>query len=200
MRPINSRSRSPTASMTIRAGACRAKTHRLPVRPADGSPGGWARQRPRNRRRRTTASPRATAPAAFNMSSRAIPHSMPRPTDPLRTRSRSPTPPRPYASIRYFENVERKVGKAETTEFARLYTAPGVDHVGSGAPANVDILSVLVDWVEKGQAPGDLEVAEQKVEAPAFALLRALPLCPWPAGPHYRCGDSNSSSSFLCAE
>jgi feruloyl esterase len=106
----------------------------------------------------------------------------------------------PYAGIRYFENVERKLGKAETTEFARLYTAPGVDHVGSGAPANVDMLSVLVDWVEKGQAPGDLEVVEQKVEAPAFAVLRALPLCRWPAWPHYRGGDSKSSSSFLCAE
>jgi feruloyl esterase len=106
----------------------------------------------------------------------------------------------PYAGIRYFENVERKLGKAETTEFARLYTAPGVDHVGSGAPANVDMLSVLVDWVEKGQAPGDLEVVEQKVEAPAFAVLRALPLCRWPAWPHYGGGDSKSSSSFQCAE
>src|SRR5665213_3261226 len=46
----------------------------------------------------------------------------------------------PYAGIRYFESVERKLGKAETAEFARLYTAPGVDHVGSGAPANVDMV------------------------------------------------------------
>jgi hypothetical protein len=38
------------------------------------------------------------------------------------------------------------------------------------------------------------------VEAPAFAVLRALPLCQWPAWPHYRGGDSKSSSSFLCAE
>jgi feruloyl esterase len=104
----------------------------------------------------------------------------------------------PYAGIRYFESVERKLGKAETAEFVRLYTAPGVDHVGSGAPANVDMLSVLVDWVEKGQAPGDLEVVEQKVEAPAFAVLRALPLCRWPSWPHYKSGDYKSASSFLC--
>jgi hypothetical protein len=106
----------------------------------------------------------------------------------------------PYAGIRYFENVERKLGQAETAEFARLYTAPGVDHVGSGAPANVDMLGVLVDWVEKGQAPGDLEVVEQKVEAPAFAVLRALPLCRWPAWPHYKGGDAMSASSFQCAK
>jgi Tannase and feruloyl esterase len=105
----------------------------------------------------------------------------------------------PYAGIRYFENVERKLGKSETAEFARLYTAPGVDHVGSGAPANVDMLGVLVDWVEKGQAPGDLEVVEQKVEAPSFAVLRALPLCRWPAWPHYKQGDIKSASSFQCA-
>jgi hypothetical protein len=105
----------------------------------------------------------------------------------------------PYAGIRYFENVERKLGKAETAEFARLYTAPGVDHVGSGAPANVDMLSVLVDWVENGHAPGNLEVVQQKVEAPAFAVVRALPLCRWPAWPHYQSGPVTAASSFSCA-
>jgi hypothetical protein len=106
----------------------------------------------------------------------------------------------PYAGIRYFENVERKLGKAETAEFARLYTAPGVDHVGSGAPANVDMLGVLVDWVEHGKAPGDLEVVQQAVEAPAFTVLRALPLCRWPAWPHYKSGDTKDASSYRCAQ
>jgi feruloyl esterase len=105
----------------------------------------------------------------------------------------------PYAGIRYFEAVERKLGKDETAEFARLYTAPGVDHVGSGAPANIDMLSVLVDWVEKGKAPGDLVVTEQKVEAPSFAVLRAMPLCRWPAWPHYKSGPVTEASSFACA-
>ncbi|MDW4653123.1 tannase/feruloyl esterase family alpha/beta hydrolase, partial [Escherichia coli] len=49
----------------------------------------------------------------------------------------------PYAGIRYFETVEKTLGKDKVAEFARLYTAPGVDHVGSGAPANVDMLAVL---------------------------------------------------------
>lgn len=105
----------------------------------------------------------------------------------------------PYAGIRYFENVQRTLGKAQTAEFARLYTAPGVDHVGSGAPANVDMLGVLVDWVEKGHAPADLEVSEQKVEAPSFAAIRALPLCQWPAWPHFKSGPANAASSFVCA-
>ena len=105
----------------------------------------------------------------------------------------------PYAGIRYFENVQRTLGKEKTAEFARLYTAPGVDHVGSGAPANVDMLAVLVDWVENGKAPGDLEVTEQKVEAPAFETTRALPLCQWPAWPHYKSGEVNRAASFACA-
>ncbi|WP_458194450.1 tannase/feruloyl esterase family alpha/beta hydrolase [Bradyrhizobium sp. UFLA05-153] len=106
----------------------------------------------------------------------------------------------PYAGIRYFENVERLMGSATTDLFARLYTAPGVDHVGSGAPANVDMLSVLLDWVEKDKAPGDLEVTEQKVEAPAFSVVRALPLCRWPAWPHYKAGPVTDSASFFCAQ
>ena len=105
----------------------------------------------------------------------------------------------PYAGIRYFENVQGKLGKEKTAEFARLYTAPGVDHVGSGAPANVDMLTVLVDWVENGKAPGDLEVTEQKVEAPAFETLRALPLCQWPAWPHYQEGQVESGREVSTA-
>ncbi|MFO1109454.1 MAG: tannase/feruloyl esterase family alpha/beta hydrolase [Bradyrhizobium sp.] len=105
----------------------------------------------------------------------------------------------PYAGIRYFENVQKALGKEKTVEFARLYTAPGVDHVGSGAPANVDMLNVLVDWVESGKAPGNLEVIEQKVEAPAFEIQRALPLCQWPAWPHYQGGKVNLAASFICA-
>jgi len=59
--------------------------------------------------------------------------------------------------------------------------------------------TALVDWVEKGQAPADLEVSEQKVEAPSFATLRALPLCRWPAWPHYKSGPVTEASSFTCA-
>jgi hypothetical protein len=53
--------------------------------------------------------------------------------------------------------------------------------------------------VESGKAPGDLEVVEQKIEAPAFATTRALPLCQWPAWPHYKSGPAEAASSFSCA-
>lgn len=104
----------------------------------------------------------------------------------------------PYAGIDYFRAVEQRLGESNVAEFARLYTAPGVDHVGSGAPANVDMLSVLVDWVENGRAPGDLVVLEQQAALP-IKTDRALPLCQWPAWPHYKAGDPKTATSFACA-
>jgi hypothetical protein len=104
----------------------------------------------------------------------------------------------PYAGIGYFQEVQKRIGEAATADFMRLYTAPGVDHVGSGAPANVDMLSVLVDWVENNRAPGDLTVVEQQAALP-IAVDRSLPLCRWPAWPHYKTGDAKSAASFACA-
>lgn len=103
----------------------------------------------------------------------------------------------PYAGIRYFEAVQKKLGAERVRGFARLYTAPGVDHVGSGAPANVDMLSALVDWVEKDKAPAGLELIEQSVEATP-KTLRARPLCEWPLWPQYKAGDVNDAKSFAC--
>ncbi|MBR1297800.1 tannase/feruloyl esterase family alpha/beta hydrolase [Bradyrhizobium sp. AUGA SZCCT0042] len=103
----------------------------------------------------------------------------------------------PYAGIGYFEQVQKRMGEAATAEFARLYAAPGVDHVGSGAPANVDMLSVLVDWVEHGRAPGNLTVVEQQPALP-ITVDRSLPLCQWPAWPQYKSGDSKNAASFVC--
>ena len=104
----------------------------------------------------------------------------------------------PYAGIGYFREVQKRMGVSVVAEFMRLYTAPGVDHVGSGAPANVDMLAVLVDWVENGRAPDDLTVVEQQPALP-IAVDRALPLCRWPDWPHYRNGDARSAASFVCA-
>ena len=96
------------------------------------------------------------------------------------------------------------MGDSAVADFMRLYTAPGVDHVGSGAPANADMLAVLVDWVEHGRAPDDLTVVEQQPALP-IAVDRALPLCRWPNRPHDRDGRSEECGEFrlravaLCA-
>jgi hypothetical protein len=105
----------------------------------------------------------------------------------------------PYAGIRYFESVVARMGKDKVGSFMRLYTAPGVDHVGSGGPANVDMLSALVDWVEHDRPPMGLQLAEQEVAAP-FKVVRARPLCEWPLWPRYRGGDPAHADSFQCVQ
>jgi feruloyl esterase len=103
----------------------------------------------------------------------------------------------PYAGIGYVEAVRQRLGADKVAQFLRLYAAPGVDHVGTGAPANVDMLAALVNWVEKGQAPAGLTLVEQSAKPP-FAVQRARPLCAWPLVPRYQGGDATSAASFEC--
>jgi len=103
----------------------------------------------------------------------------------------------PYAGIGYYESVVGKMGRSAVEGFMRLYTAPGVDHVGTGAPANVDMLAALADWVELGKAPTGLTLVEQSAKPP-FAVSRARPLCHWPLVPRYKGGDAASAASFAC--
>ncbi len=104
----------------------------------------------------------------------------------------------PYAGIQYVESVQARMGQPTAAQFLRLYTVPGVDHVGSGAPANVNMLATLADWVERGKAPAGLTVVEQIAQAP-FTTTRARPLCEWPLLPRYQGGDVYSATSFACA-
>ena len=103
----------------------------------------------------------------------------------------------PYAGIQYFESVLERMGRAGVESFMRLYTAPGVDHVGTGGPSNVDMLGALVNWVERRQAPLNLTLVEQGAKPP-FAVQRARPLCHWPLVPRYKGGDAASAASFVC--
>ncbi len=103
----------------------------------------------------------------------------------------------PYAGIQYFESVQKRLGADYVASFAKLYTAPGVDHVGSGAPANADFLNALVNWVERGQAPAPMQLLEQSL-TPPFTPTRTRPLCEWPLVPRYKAGDINAASSFTC--
>jgi Tannase and feruloyl esterase len=103
----------------------------------------------------------------------------------------------PYAGIDYYKSVVAKMGQSSVDGFARLYTTPGADHMGAGAPASVDLFEVLTGWVEKGKAPGDLVEARQEAKPP-FAILVTRPMCRYPTYPHYQGGDANKAESFTC--
>lgn len=103
----------------------------------------------------------------------------------------------PYAGIAYFQSVQQRMGSDKVRRFFRLFTAPGVDHVGTGAPGNAELFPALVDWVERGREPLGLTLVEQEGKPP-FTVTRARPLCEWPAWPRYRAGDPNAAASFAC--
>ncbi|MDB5750302.1 MAG: Tannase and feruloyl esterase [Ramlibacter sp.] len=105
----------------------------------------------------------------------------------------------PYAGIEYHQAVVQRLGADTVKRFVKLYTAPGVDHVGSGAPANAELFPALVAWVEQGREPAGLELVEQETKAP-FSVTRARPLCEWPTWPRYRGGDVNAAASFTCTQ
>jgi hypothetical protein len=103
----------------------------------------------------------------------------------------------PYAGTGYYESVVAKLGRASVDGFYKLYTAPNVDHVGTGGPANADFLGALVAWVERSQAPAGQQLIEQDAKPP-FATRRSRPMCEWPAWPRYKSGDANAAASFEC--
>ncbi len=105
----------------------------------------------------------------------------------------------PYAGIGYYQSVVSRLGQADVDRFLKLYTAPGVDHVGSGAPANVDMLAALVGWVEQGKAPAGLQIVDQELKAP-FAVTRARPLCEWPRWARFKGGEAAQATSFECVQ
>jgi hypothetical protein len=104
----------------------------------------------------------------------------------------------PAGTLAYADAVTARLGATAADRFMRLYAVPGADHLGEGAPSRIDMLEVLVDWVERAKPPGPLEVVRQD-PAPPHAVQAARPLCRWPAYPHYRGhGDVRVAAHFEC--
>lgn len=93
--------------------------------------------------------------------------------------------------------------------FARYFAVPGMNHC-SGGPATdqFDMLSPLVAWVEKGQAPATVTASARgagnaggvNADLPtAWSATRTRPLCPHPEVAVYRgTGSLEDASSFSC--
>jgi len=86
---------------------------------------------------------------------------------------------------------------------------PGMNHCSGGPSTDqFDMLTPLVNWVEKGQAPEGLvasargagNAAGANPNVPAdWAANRTRPLCAYPQVARYNgTGDINSASSFSC--
>ena len=94
--------------------------------------------------------------------------------------------------------------------FARFYRVPGMNHC-SGGPATdqFDLLTPLVNWVEKGQAPDTVLATARSAGNPggvnadvpaSWAAGRTRPLCPYPQVARYKgSGSLDDAASFTCA-
>jgi feruloyl esterase len=93
--------------------------------------------------------------------------------------------------------VQQRMGGAEkTSEFARLFLAPGVDHGFRGAgPTPTGQMEALVRWVEEGQAPEKL-IAERRDSGGKITQTR--PLFPFPKVAKYKgSGSTDEAENFV---
>ncbi|MBT0669318.1 tannase/feruloyl esterase family alpha/beta hydrolase [Novosphingobium profundi] len=98
----------------------------------------------------------------------------------------------PLATWDYYQRAEKDNGKA-FTQASRFYMVPGMLHCGGGNSfERFDMLSKMVDWVEKGEAPQEI-IAQRR--APSS---ETRPLCPYPAHAQYRGGEAGNAASFTC--
>ena len=101
-------------------------------------------------------------------------------------------------TLDYYERVGRDNGGLDRVRgWSRLFLAPGMGHCSGGESAldSFDLLSAVVDWVEKGTAPDAVKATGQSLPG------RSRPLCPHPQHTHYRGqGDPQDASNFECRD
>ncbi len=69
----------------------------------------------------------------------------------------------PTNSISYYEAVKSTIGEAKAKEAVRFFLLPGVYHCEGGeGPVRTDVLTAIVDWVERGAAAEALNSARRE--------------------------------------
>ena len=103
----------------------------------------------------------------------------------------------PGSSVQYYKSVVDTMGGASRIQNSyRLFMAPGMAHCGGGeGPNTFDMVSALEQWVEKGQAPGQI-VASRSTDG---KVTRTRPLCPYPQVATYKgSGSTDDAANFVC--
>src|SRR5262245_20787093 len=108
----------------------------------------------------------------------------------------------PGAQLDYYQSVIDRMGRDRVDAFARLYVIPQVGHGLRGSnysvdgngrtipvapiPSAFDRVQLLIDWVERGIAPGK--------SIPVTAGDKTIPMCSYPMFPKF------SGGTFTCSE
>jgi feruloyl esterase len=112
----------------------------------------------------------------------------------------------PGAQLDYYQAVLDKMGRAQLDSFARLFVLPQTGHGLNGTnystdgdgktipsapiPNSWDRVSLLINWVERGVAPG--------MSLTVTAGAKSLPMCSYPAYPKYVSGPAPEAGSYRC--
>lgn len=111
-------------------------------------------------------------------------------------------------TVSWYRNLAN-ANHGNASNFARLFPVPGMGHC-SGGPATdqFDMLSALVNWVERGVAPDSVLATARgagnaggvNTDVPSdWAANRSRPLCPYPKIAKYSgSGSLDSASNFSC--
>jgi feruloyl esterase len=117
------------------------------------------------------------------------------------------------ATVGYFDAVVKRFGRTGTDSFARLYLAPGVQHCGGGPGPDAfggtgewssddpsrSLRASLIEWVEKGKAPGAVIATKFEGEGAARKVTMTRPLCAYPEEATRRAGgDPADAAGFAC--
>jgi len=95
----------------------------------------------------------------------------------------------------YKAMAEANGGLEKVSAESRYFFVPGMGHCGGGPAAldQFDMLSAIVNWVEKGSAP------DQVIASGRAFPGRTRPLCPYPLHAQYKgSGDTEKAENFVC--
>ena len=103
----------------------------------------------------------------------------------------------------------RAANGGDASNFARFFRVPGMNHCSGGPSAEqFDMLTPLVAWVERGQAPDNVIASVRgtgnaggaNADVPAnWSPNRTRPLCPYPKAAKYKgSGNIEDAASFSC--
>ena len=98
-------------------------------------------------------------------------------------------------TLGYYKSLAtRNGGAAKVAEWSRIFLVPGMSHCGGGASLDhFDMLSAVVDWVEKGTAPDSVISTGHAFPG------RSRPLCAYPKHAQYTgSGDPEDARNFRC--
>ena len=101
----------------------------------------------------------------------------------------------PLDTFEYYKQMTAANGGIEAaSKWSQFYFVPGMAHCGGGPSLDqFDMLSAMVNWVEKGTVPASVITTGKAFPG------RSRPLCPYPRHAQYKgLGDTEDARNFDC--